>query len=81
MKGSQLFDFGSSSFARVTSSASGGSGRSVSRFSMRRIGPPWLPPVSSAESGDAVDSEADDSLQPRRPFDHEGESIHGMVPP
>ena len=43
-----LFDFGSSSLLRVTSSASGGSGRSVSRFSMRRMGPPWLPPVSSA---------------------------------
>ena len=47
MKGSQLFDFGSS-LVRVVSSASGGSGRSVSRFSMRRMGPPWLPPVSSA---------------------------------
>ena len=32
-------------------------------------------------SGDAVDSEADDSLQPLGPLDHEDESIHGMVSP
>jgi hypothetical protein len=48
VNGSQLFDLGSSSLVRVISSASGGSGRSVSRFSMRRMGPPWRPPVSSA---------------------------------
>ena len=70
----------SSSLVRVVSSASGGGGRSVSRFSIRRMGPPWRPPVSRGGRY-SVDPEADDRLHPLCSLDHESEPMAGVVPP
>ena len=71
MNGSQLFDFGSARFSAVTGTASGGSGRSVSRFSIRRTGQ-----SGRARGGRVggrrhpVDAEAANRLEPLCPPEH-----------
>ena len=59
MNGSHEFETGSSSAERVTATASGGSGRSVSRFSSRS--------TSAVDHGgrDLVDAEPGDTVHPR----------------
>ena len=69
MNGSQLFDCGAVRFSAVTGTASGGSGRSVSRFSIRSTGHSGRARRVGGRC-DPVDAEPTHRLEPLRAPEH-----------